>query len=70
MAMHYSIEVLWEEDDQLWIAHVPDLPLCFGHGVTPHQAVQEVEVAIDAWIDAAKAEDRRIPPPATRTHSI
>lgn len=62
----YPIEVLWSEEDQIWIANVPDLPLCSAHGLTPHAAVEEVEVAIDAWLDAAKAEGRTIPPPSKR----
>lgn len=60
----YSIEVFWGEEDEVWIASVPDLPLCAAHGPTPHGAVAEVEVAIEAWLDAAQRDGRPIPSPS------
>jgi predicted RNase H-like HicB family nuclease len=66
MAPMYPIEVLWSDEDHVWIANVPDLPLCSAHGSTPHQAVEEVEVAIAAWLDAATTEGWAIPLPSTR----
>jgi len=62
----YPIEVFWSEEDQAWIADVPDLPYCTAHGDTPHEAVAEVEVAADAWIAAAKEAGRPIPEPSPR----
>lgn len=65
----YSIEVFWSDEDQIWIADVPDLPHCTAHGASPHEAVAEVELAAEAWLDAARATGRPIPepsPPAVR----
>ena len=67
MAAGYPIEVLWSDEDQIWIADVPDLPFCTAHGATPHAAVTEVEVAVDAWLEAANATGRPIPPSSPRT---
>jgi len=39
----YRIEVFWSAEDEVWIADVPDLPMCSAHGLTPHEAVAEVE---------------------------
>ena len=62
----YRIEVFWSDEDALWIADVPDLLLCSAHGQSPHEAVAEVEQAIEAWLDAAQATGRLIPKPSSR----
>lgn len=66
MSPAYRIEVFWSDEDQVWIAGVPNLPLCSAHGPTPHDAVAEVEGAIDAWLDAARATGRPAPRPSSR----
>jgi predicted RNase H-like HicB family nuclease len=66
MTAGYPIEVFWSEEDQVWIADIPDLPFCTAHGATPHEAVAEVELAAAAWLEAAKADGRPIPPPSPR----
>ncbi|HYZ52595.1 MAG TPA: type II toxin-antitoxin system HicB family antitoxin [Streptosporangiaceae bacterium] len=62
----YRIEVHWSPEDDVWIASVPDLPYCTAHGPTPHEAVAEVEIAIEAWLQAADALGRRAPEPSVR----
>jgi len=62
----YRLEVFWSHEDELWIADVPDLPLCSAHGPAPHKAVAEVEQAIEAWLDAARATGRPVPKPSSR----
>ncbi len=57
----YHINVFWSDEDQSWIADVPDLEYCSAHGDTPARAVAEVEIAIAAWIEAAKAAGKPIP---------
>ena len=66
MTASYPIEVYWSEEDEVWIADIPDLPFCTAHGPTPHEAVVEVETAADAWLEAAQASGRPIPPPSPR----
>ncbi|MGQ0717612.1 MAG: type II toxin-antitoxin system HicB family antitoxin [Pseudonocardiales bacterium] len=62
----YRIEVFWSDEDELWIADVPDLPLCSAHGQAPHEAVAEVEQAIEAWLEVARATGRLVPKPSSR----
>lgn len=62
----YPIDVFWSDEDQTWIADVPDLPFCTAHGPTPHEAVAEVEVAVEAWIEAARKSGRAVPHPSPR----
>ena len=66
MNSEYRIEVAWSDEDQAWIADVPDLAFCSAHGPTPHEAVAEVERAIEAWMQAAQAAGRTIPAPRPR----
>jgi predicted RNase H-like HicB family nuclease len=62
----YRIEVYWSDEDDAWIADVPDLRFCTAHGSTPHEAVAEVERATDAWLQAARQTGRPIPAPSAR----
>lgn len=66
MNSEYRIEVFWSEEDQVWVADVPDLAFCSAHGPTPHDAVVEVEKAVEAWLAAARAAGRPVPSPRPR----
>ena len=60
----YHINIFYSEEDSGYIADIPDLPLCTAFGDDPEEALAEVLKAKAAWIEAAKAEGRRIPPPS------
>ena len=60
----YSINLFWSDEDGAWVADVPDLAYCSAVGDTPHEAVAEVEVAIQAWLEAAESTGRAIPLPS------
>jgi predicted RNase H-like HicB family nuclease len=62
-APRYHINVFWYPDDACWIADVPDLRPCSAHGDTPQQAVAEVCVAMDLWLETARAADLSVPEP-------
>jgi len=62
----YEIIIFWSDEDQVWIANAPDLEFCTAHGPTPHEAVAEIEMAIEAWLDAARSEGRSVPQPSAR----
>lgn len=63
---HYHINVFWSEEDGGWIADVPDLKYCSAHGDTPEEAVREVQIAVEAWLEVARAHGHPIPPPRYR----
>jgi predicted RNase H-like HicB family nuclease len=65
-AHRYHINLFWSEEDQCWIASVPDLRPCSAHGDTPHEALSEVEVAIELWLEWAGEKGIAIPEPAYR----
>lgn len=58
---HYAIIVFWSDEDDAWVADVPDLKSCSAFGATPEQAVAEVGVAMEAWLAAARDAGHPIP---------
>lgn len=66
MQHRYHINVFWCPDDNCWIADVPDLKPCSAHGATPFEAVSEVEIAIEGWLETAKEHVFSIPLPRYR----
>ena len=62
----YHINVFWSEQDNGWIADVPDLEFCSAHGATAVEAVRQVQIAIEAWVEAAKQAGKKIPEPRYR----
>jgi len=61
----YTIEVFWSDEDEGYIAVVPDLPGCSAWGATAAQAIAQAHDASAAWIKAAKAASRPIPEPTS-----
>lgn len=62
----YPIDVFWSDEDDAWVAGVPDLAYCSAFGDSPHEAVAEVEIAIEAWLEAARSSGRPAPTPTVR----
>ncbi|MER3435589.1 MAG: type II toxin-antitoxin system HicB family antitoxin [Leptolyngbya sp. ERB_1_1] len=62
----YHINVFYSEEDEGYIADIPDLKFCSAFGETPEEAVREVTIAKAAWIEAAKASGKAIPKPQYR----
>jgi len=62
----YHINVFYSEDDEGYIADIPDLPHCSAFGATPEEALREVLQAKAAWLEAARASGKPIPEPRYR----
>ncbi len=62
----YEIIIYWSDDDQAFIAEVPELPGCASDGKTYQEALSNVEVIIREWIETAKQLGRPIPSPKGR----
>ena len=62
----YHINVFWSEEDRQWIADVPDLKGCSASGDSPEEAVREVRVAEQLWMEVARESQREIPEPRYR----
>lgn len=59
----YHVNIFYSDEDQGYIADIPDLPHCSAFGKTPQEALAEVLQAKSAWLEAARAEGKRIPEP-------
>ena len=62
----YHINIFYSEEDDGYIADVPDLKHCSAFGTTPEEALQEVMIAKEAWLKAAKKSGKPIPTPHYR----
>jgi len=62
----YEIILYWSEDDDAFIAEVPELPGCAADGTTRHEALSNAEVVIDEWIETAVELGREVPRPRGR----
>lgn len=63
MVGKYAIEIFYSREDEGYIATVPELPGCSAFGETEEEALKEVKVAIDLWVETAEKEGREIPKP-------
>ena len=59
----YHINIFYSEEDGGYIADLPDLESCSAFGATPEEALAALERAKAAWLEAARAEGKAIPPP-------
>jgi predicted RNase H-like HicB family nuclease len=62
----YHINIFYSEDDEGYIADIPDLESCSAFGETPDEALREVQQAKKLWLEAARAESKPIPSPEYR----
>lgn len=62
----YEVIIYWSEEDQAFIAEVPELPGCAADGKTHREALANVEIVIREWIATATALGRPIPRPKGR----
>ena len=62
----YHINIFYSEEDRGYIADIPDLEACSAFGISAEEALREVQEAKEAWIEAARAEGKPIPPPKYR----
>jgi len=64
--MPYTIWIIPSDEDEGFIAVVPELPGCSAFGETEKEALSEVKVAVDLWLETAREEGREIPEPCGR----
>ena len=62
----YHINIFYSDEDEGYIADIPDLSYCSAFGETPIEALQELSLAKQAWLEAAQAEGKPVPLPTYR----
>lgn len=62
----YELIIYWSEADEAFVVEVPELPGCMADGATYQEALANVEVVIQEWLDAAREMGRPVPEPKGR----
>ena len=62
----YHINIFYSEEDEGYIADIPDLKYCSAFGDTPEEALEAVLIAKQNWLESAKANNKPIPAPEFR----
>ena len=62
----YHINLFWSDEDDVWIADVPDLRGCMTHGATRAEAVANAAEAIEGWLEVSHDKGYPIPEPRYR----
>ncbi len=57
----YEVIIYWSEEDDAFIAEIPELPGCMADGKTYQEAVSNAEIIMTEWIETAKEIGRSIP---------
>jgi len=60
---YYHINIFYSTEDKSYIADIPDLKFCSASGTTPKEALEEVLIAQNLWLEEARASGVRIPLP-------
>ena len=58
---NYEIILYWSEEDNLYIAEIPELKGCFADGKTRAEAISNAEIVIAEWLEVAKEDGIAIP---------
>ena len=62
--MHkYVIIIYWSNEDGVFVAEVPELPGCVAHGNSQDAALENINQAVDLWLETAREFDDPIPEP-------
>lgn len=66
MDSRYEIIIFWSDEDDAFVAEIPELPGCMADGKTYHEALSNAEQIIQEWIETAQELGRSIPQPKGR----
>ena len=64
--MKYEIILYWSEDDNAYLAEVPELAGCMAEGPSAGEALRNVEIIAQEWIETAQELGRPVPVPKGR----
>ena len=64
--MKYEVIIYWSDEDQAFIAEAPELPGCAADGETYQEALQNLEIIMQEWVETARQLGRSIPQPKGR----
>jgi len=60
---NYRVNLFYSEEDEGYIAEIPELGGCSAFGRTREEALAEIEIAKAAYLEAAHLEGKPVPQP-------
>jgi len=63
----YHINIFYSEEDEGYVADIPNLKYCSAFGEFPEKALSEVLRAKDAWLESARTHGKSVPEPHCRS---
>ncbi|NTS39555.1 type II toxin-antitoxin system HicB family antitoxin [Flavisolibacter sp. BT320] len=66
MTSKYEIILYWSKEDEAFIAEVPELAGCMADGKTYLEALENVQIIMEEWMETARSLGRAIPEPKGR----
>ncbi|MCL2051867.1 MAG: type II toxin-antitoxin system HicB family antitoxin [Lachnospiraceae bacterium] len=66
----YSYIIQYDEENEIYIASIPELQGCMAHGKTPEDAIREVRIVMEMWLEVAEEKGLEIPKPLTQNNKI
>jgi len=64
--LKYEVIIYWSQEDKAFIVEIPELAGCMADGATYAQALKNIGIVAQQWIDTAKQLGRPIPEPRGR----
>jgi len=62
----YEIIIFWSDEDEAFVADIPELPGCMAHGSSYEEALANAREAINLWLNTAREFGDPIPEPKGR----
>jgi predicted RNase H-like HicB family nuclease len=62
----YGIAIFWSEEDNQFISIAPDLRGCSASGDTYEEALSEIQIAKELWLESSRERDYEVPEPRWR----
>ena len=59
----YQVVIYWDQEDEVFVAEVPELSSCVAEGPTQEAALAAVDKAVADWIAEATEDGHPIPEP-------
>ena len=63
MTNKYEIIIYWSAEDNVFVAEMPELKGCMAHGDSQDEALKEINIVAEEWINIARNEGWQIPEP-------
>ncbi len=64
--LKYSVNIVWSEEDDAFLATIPEFPGLSAFGETHQEAIQEALTAAEGMIEVMQQDNEKIPKPNTK----